>query len=118
MGSTAEVERVVRAVEEADGGPVDWRLLHPDKHITRSAARRWVLRRVQGVRAGLGVMTTLLPRVPSHTGARVAAFREALGTREVLLAVRALAARQLDSVSAPIGFQRRKPDGKGGGRDP
>ena len=112
-GTLAEVEGAVAAVEQAGDQAPQWRKLHPARHFC-GQARRWVMRRVRGVRALLATLVTLYPErcgaaAPTLTGF---AGLEGVAPGEGLLLerLRLLARQQLEVLPAPVGFLRRPPN--------
>ncbi len=112
-GTLAEVEAVVRDVEQAASMAAACEGLRPD--IELPGVLRWVGRRVHAVHALLNVLKGLLPELFATCAPTLTAFSAHLGLSEVLLALRQIAAAFLHRLPAPLGFvPRRKP---GGGRD-
>ena len=112
-GVLAEVERAVAAVEQAGDQAPQWRKLHPARHFS-GRARRWVMRRVRGVRALLGTLVTLYPERCGAAAATLTGFAglEGVAPGEGLLLerLRLLARQQLEVLPAPVGFLRRPPN--------
>ena len=111
-GTLREVEATVRAVEAAGDQPVRWRDLHPLSHYS-GRARRWVLRRVQGVTQLLQLLVTMFPERCGGAPPTLAGF-EALeslagGDGPLLVRLRTLAQQQLAALPAPVGFRSRRP---------
>ncbi len=110
-GTLAEVEAVVRAVEQAPSLEAACRNLRPD--IELPGVLRWARRRVQVVQAALRAFKGLLPdRFPCV--ATLLAFAACLGVSEVLVALRPIGEPFLANVSTPLGFLPRR--ARGGGR--
>ncbi|MBM3357944.1 MAG: hypothetical protein FJY54_09480 [Betaproteobacteria bacterium] len=108
-----EIERVVATVEQARSveAAAD-RLRGPE--ITLPSAVRWVRRRLACVRRLFTTVIGLLPERLLGCTPTIVALRERLGCRSVLAALRALAARHLQALAAPLGF--RHPSHAGGER--
>lgn len=111
MGTLAQVEATVAAVEQAGDGPMNWRKLHPARHYS-GRARRWVERRVGGVLSLLKKLVTLYPdrcgqRMPTLTGFALLEH-VALGNGELLGRLRRLAEKQLEVLPVPVGFRPLK----------
>jgi hypothetical protein len=113
-GTLAEVEAVVRAVEQAPGLEAACGQLRLD--IELPGAQRWVRRRVQAVHASLHLLRGLLPERFAHCPTSVTAFARHLGAGEVLGALRDIAAAFLQRLPPPLGFFPRHPPGGGRGR--
>ncbi|MEA3273955.1 MAG: hypothetical protein U9Q81_01365 [Pseudomonadota bacterium] len=112
-GTLAEVEAVVRNVEQAASLEASCQGLRLD--IELPGALRWVSRRIHAVHASLNLLKGLLPKVLATCTPTLTAFSERLGVAEVLLELRQIAAVFLHRLPAPLGFvPRRTP---GGGRD-
>ena len=84
-GTLAQAEGAAAGMEQAGDQPPKWRKLHPARHFS-GRARRWVMRRVLGVRA---LLKTLVRLYPERFGA---------------------AAPTLAVLPAPVGFLRRPPN--------
>jgi hypothetical protein len=111
-GTLAEVEAVVREVEQAASREVACESLRLD--IELPGALRWVARRVLSVHASLQVLKGLLPEVFGGCAATLTAFGERLGVGAVLVVLRGIAEPFLAQLPKPLGFHpRRQP---GGGR--
>jgi hypothetical protein len=101
-----EVERVASEVEQDEGSQeVLAEKLRPD--IQWQGAVRWARRRVRGVQVALVTVLGLLPALLAGSEATLAAFRQALGVKWVLPALRGLVARHLASLPPPLGFGPR-----------
>ena len=111
-GTLQEVEATVQAVEEAAEQPVRWRELHPLPYYS-GRARRWVLRRVAGVRRLLQLLGTLYPERCGGLEPTLAGFaaREgvAAGEGQLLARLRTVAQQQLAALPAPVGFRPWRP---------
>jgi hypothetical protein len=109
----AEVEAVVRAVEQAPSLEAACRNLRPD--IELPGVLRWARRRVQAVQAALQALKGLLPEqfpcVPT-----LVAFAACLGVSEVLVALRPIGEPFLQNLSSPLGFRPRRTPVGGRGR--
>ncbi len=73
--------------------------------VGESAAVRWTLRRVQLVELCLALLRSLYPAQFAHVAPTLVAFGAALGTQAVLVRLRAVAAAQLGTLPAPLGFR-------------
>ncbi len=109
-GSLAEVEATVRAVEQATGTEAAADQLRLD--IDLPGAVRWTRRRLKPVRAMLTVLLGLLPGLLAGCQATPGSFGQRLGTDQVLLALREIAAEHLPLLPPPLGF---KPPLRSGG---
>ena len=111
VGTLAEVEAVVEAVEHAGSvrGAVD--VVHPpdrEDAISLACAERSIRRRVRAVRAALLAIATLLADRFMGVAPTLEAFRSALGgVDRVLMALRTLARRHLGALPVPLGFRAR-----------
>lgn len=107
-GTLAEVERAVEAAEAASCEKAVRQLRPADEEgaVTLPSALRWLRRRLLPVRGALLGLVTLLPELLG-CAATVAAVRERLGVREVLVALRGLGERALPVLAAPLGFRAR-----------
>jgi len=110
-GTLAEVEAVVRAVEQAPSVEAACGELRLD--IELPGALRWISRRVHRVHASLNLLKGLLPEAFTHCPPRLAAFAEHLGLAEVLVGLRQIAAVFLHRLPAPLGFVPRRNAGRG-----
>jgi hypothetical protein len=77
-----------------------------DRAVTSISALRWVRRRVKAIRSALLALVTLCPEL-FGCAPTLAALRARLGTMRVLVTLRALAARSLQAVPAPLGLLPR-----------
>ena len=112
-GSLAEVEAVVRLVEQAPSLEAACADLRPD--IELPGVLRWARRRVQRVHAALHLIKGLLPeQFPCEP--TLAAFALCLGVSGVLVALRPLAEGLLPRLPSPLGFSPRRQPGGGGDR--
>jgi hypothetical protein len=112
-GTLAEVEAVVRDVEQAaslEGACGGLRL-----DIELPGALRWVGRRVHAVHASLKVLKGLLADLFATCTPTLTAFCEHLEVTQVLLGLRQIAAVFLHHLSAPLGFVPRRTSRDGGG---
>jgi hypothetical protein len=110
-GTLTEVELAVEIAEvagsrEAAAGQV--RPADAEDAVTLPSALRWLRRRLLPMRAALLGLVTLLPEL-FGCAPTLAAVRERLGVAEALIALRALAARELAALAAPLGFRARAP---------
>jgi hypothetical protein len=111
-GTLAEVEEVVRAVEQAPSLEAACADQRPE--IELPGVLRWVRRRVQPVQTALSLIKGLLPERFAACAPTLSAFALCLGRDGVLVALREIAAPYLTSLPAPLGFQPR--DVQGGER--
>ena len=112
-GTLAEVESVVRHVEQAESLEAACADLRLD--IELPGVLRWVRRRVAAVQASLIVLKGLLPEYFSACEPTLGAFARCLDVDDVLVTLRQIAADFLHQLRSPLGFvPRRKPEG---GRD-
>ena len=110
-GTLAEVETVVRAVEQATSLEAACGGLRLD--IELPGALRWGRRRVHAVHASLKLLRGLLPEVLATCMPTLAAFSERLGLAEVLRGLRQIAAVFLHRLPSPLGFVPRRAPGTG-----
>jgi hypothetical protein len=110
-GTLAEVEAVVRAVEQAPSREAACERLRLD--IELPGALRWIGRRVQAVHASLQLLKGLLPGSFATCPPTLSAFAARLGVSEVLVALRGIAAAFLSALPKPLGFRPRHPPGAG-----
>ena len=112
-GTLLQAEAAAAAVEQAGDQPPKWRKLHPARYFC-GQARRWVMRRVRGVRALLGTLVTLYPERCGAAEPTLTGFAElegvAPGDGLLLERLRRLAEQQLDVLPAPVGFLRGPPN--------
>jgi hypothetical protein len=109
-GTLAEVEVVVRAVEQAPSRAAACARLRLG--IELPGVERWVARRVASVHTALHLLRGLLPEVFGGCAPTLTAFGERLGVAEVLVALRAMAEAFLPELPKPLGFvPRRQPGG-------
>jgi len=107
MSSTlAEVEQVVATAQQAKSLWAAADKLRPD--ISLPSAVRWVSRRVAAVRVALVFVVGLAADRLVGVQPRLDEVGRALGTREVLVAVRGICAAQLQTLVAPVGFHPRR----------
>ena len=104
-GALAEVEQVVRAVEQAPSLESAADRLRPD--IELPGAVRWTRRRVRAVHRSLTALRGLYPQTFAAVPATLSAFGEALGVEAVLVTLRAMAAPVLAMLPAPLGLRPR-----------
>ena len=108
-GTLAQAEAAVAAVERSEDQPPQWRKLHPAQYFN-GRARRWVMRRVRGVRALLVTLVTLYPERCGAAAATLAGFAELEGVVPgeglLLERLRLLARQQLEVLPVPVGFLR------------
>lgn len=112
VGTLAEVEAVVTAVEEAGSVSAAVDAVHPpeaEDAIGLPCALRGIRRRVGAVRAALVAIGTLLAERFAGVAPTVTAFGAALGLDKggVLVALRGLAERYLGALPTPLGFLAR-----------
>jgi hypothetical protein len=112
-GTLAEVETVVRQVEQAPSLEAACQGLRPD--IELPGVLRWARRRVQAVHAALQTLKGLLPEC-SACAPTLGAFAICLGVSEVLLALRPIGEAFLQHLPSPLGLRPRRQPGGGGGR--
>lgn len=103
-GSLDEAERVVSlsesiGVEKAAGG------LREDE-VELPGALRWLRRRRRGVHAALLALITALPGQLGSV-AKIDAVRSVLDVPRVLVTLREIGAAHLQTLPAPLGFDRR-----------
>ena len=110
-GTLAEVEAVVRDVEQATSLEAACAGLRLD--IELPGALRWISRRVHAVHASLNVLKGLLPDLLATCTPTLTAFCEHLGVARVLLGLRRIAAVFLHRLPAPLGFLPRRTAGDG-----
>ena len=102
VGSLDEVERVVVVVEGASGVEAAASVLRPD--IELPGAVRWVRRRLNGVRAALLALVTLLP---GRMGAKpeLTAVRAELGSERALVELREIGKAHVSALVRPVGLR-------------
>jgi len=110
-GTLAEVEAVVRDVEQATSLEAACAGLRLD--IELPGALRWISRRVHAVHASLNVLKGLLPDLLATCTPTLTGFYEHLGVAQVLLGLRRIAAVFLHRLPAPLGFLPRRTAGDG-----
>lgn len=109
-GTLDAVEAVVLAVEQAGSLAGAVEVLCPAdavRAVGTVSATRSIRRRLRAVRAALLAIVTLLPEHFRGVACNIAALREALGTERVLVTMRSLAERHLETLPAPLGFRNR-----------
>lgn len=104
-GTLAEVEVVVRAVEQARSLEAACSNLRLD--IELPGALRWVRRRVQAIHASLNTLKGLMPERFGGCEPRLYSFADHLGITGVLPVLRQIAAPFLLQLPAPLGFRPR-----------
>lgn len=102
--SQDEVEQVVVAAEEARSQEAAAAALRPDIGLT--GAVRWLRRRRGPVRATVLALVTLVPALHGSP-ARLVSVRRKLGTKRALVAIRAMAEKQLRVLAPPVGLGPR-----------
>ncbi len=112
-GSLDETEQVVMRVEVSRSVERAAASLRPE--IDLPGAVRWVRRRLQGVRAALVTLITLLPGQLGEV-AQLHAVREFLGAERCLVALREIGAVHLRELPGPVGFRPPVPKGRRRGR--
>ncbi len=110
-GSLAEVEAVVDAVAAASSVEAAAGTERP--LIDLPGAVRWTRRRVGMVRRFLTTLIGLMPERFASCQPTLASFRAALGTADVLVTLRAIAAADLAQLAVPVGFDHRRHHGQG-----
>lgn len=109
-GTLAEVEDVVRAVEEAGGITAAVDAVRPAEAadaVGLPGALRWIRRRVAAVRAVLLAVITLLPELFVDVEPTLAAMHARLGADYVLERLREVCEPHLAALPAPFGFRAR-----------
>jgi hypothetical protein len=101
-GSLDEVEQVVVTVEESPSIEAAAGKLRPD--IDLPGAVRWVRRRLQGIRASLLILLTVLPG-RLGTSAQIVDVRKVLQTERCLVSLREVGSEHLSSLPRPLGFR-------------
>jgi hypothetical protein len=105
----AAVEDVVAAVEEG-GVTAAVDEIHPPtapNAVGLVCALRSIRRRFSAVRAALLAIVTLMPDRFEGVAPTLTAFREAIRSQPVLVALREIASRHLGALPAPLGFGAR-----------
>lgn len=108
-GTLSEVEAVVEAAEAATSQEAALEQVRPaaaPDAVTLPAGLRWLRRWLSGVRAALLAAVTLVP-VLAGCRPTLSALRERLGSTEVLVTMRQVAAAHLSAMSSPVGFRAR-----------
>ena len=108
-GTLAEVEAVVRHVEQSDNQEAACSALRLE--IELPGVLRWVRRRVQAIHRSLVTLKGLMPERFGGCAPSLGAFAQRLGTDEVLVPLREIAAPYLPFLPAPLGFRPRWPRG-------
>lgn len=106
-GALAEVEAAVEAAEQASSVEAAADAQRPT--IDLPGAIKWTRRRV---RMMCGLFTTLIGLMPERFRScqpTLASFRAALGTTDVLVTLRGVAAEHLAQLPVPVGFDPRAP---------
>lgn len=104
-GTLAEVEAVVRAVEDAPSLEAASETVRQD--IVLPGALRWMRRRVRLVHAGLAAAIGLLPGLLAGCTPTVTSVRSALGAEFALVCLRGTVAPHLVALPPPLGFGPR-----------
>lgn len=102
-GTLAEVEDAVVTLEQASSQELAAERLRPD--IELPGVLRWMRRRARRVYGALNVLRGLMPECFHTLTPTLSAYRTAVGVAPVLPALRAMAARHLGDVPAPLGFR-------------
>lgn len=108
-GTLDEFEEVIDAVESAPSMVAAAEHLRPadaPRAVTSISAMRWVRRRVKSIRAALLALVTSCPEL-FGCDPTLHAMRAHLGTKRVLVRLRALAASSMHSLSPPLGLRTR-----------
>jgi hypothetical protein len=110
-GALAEVEAAALAAEQARSVEAAADAQRPT--IDLPGAIKWTRRRLRLVRGLLTTLIGLLPEWFRCCQPTLASFRAALGTKDVLVTLRAVAAEHLDKLPVPVGFApRAQPGGR------
>ena len=102
-GTLQDLEAAVAVAEAASSLAAAADAVRRDA-VLLPGAMRWVRRRVRLVHRALAAVRGLWPERFLHCAAEVGAFRARLGTAAVLVRLRGLGARQLQTLPAPVGF--------------
>ena len=102
-GSLCEIEAVVIQVEQSKSLEAAVEYLRPD--IELPGVIRWTRRRVKGVHASLGLLRTLYPERFAGCQPTITSFGQHIGGKDVLLALRDIAALHLAFLAPPLGFK-------------
>ncbi len=113
-GTLAEVETVVRAVEQAKS--VETACAHLRLEIELPGVLRWVRRRVQRVHASLILIKGLRPELFAGCKPTLRGFAQRLGLAAVLPTLRRIAEPFLAQLPAPLGFSPWRARGGGPAR--
>ena len=105
-GTLADLEAAVAVAEQAPSLAAAANAVRRDP-IHLPGAVRWLRRRVRLAHRALTAVRGLLPERLARCAATVGAFRVRLDTDTVLVVLRDLAAPQLPSLPAPLGFYPR-----------
>ncbi len=108
-GTLSEVQAAVEAAEGAESLEAALERVRPaaaEKPVVLPSGLRWLRRRLSAVHAALAAAVTLIPAL-AECAPTVAALRERLGTNEVLVVLRLVAAEHLGAMSSPLGFRTR-----------
>ena len=108
-GTLAEVEAVVRVVEQSCSLEQAVSQLRPDVGLV--GVLRWSRRRVRAVHGALTALRGALPERFASCPTTVMGFGARLGIEAVLPALRAVGADVLHELPAPLGFRRRRSGG-------
>lgn len=113
VGTLAEIEQVVAAVEQARSleAAAD-RLRHDD--ISLPSAMRWTRRRVRLVHTLLAILVGVLPQLLLGCAPTLHAFRTRLASEQVLMRLRDVAQAHLHALPRPLGLH--PPPSAGGER--
>ena len=102
-GTLEDVEATVRRAEQAPSLAAAGLEARPE-YMDMGAAEHWTSRRLRPVQQFLELLRTLYPQRFGAVEPTVIAFGAALGTAAVLAHLRAVAAKQLRTLPAPVGF--------------